>query len=161
MKMDRLVESVERLQYAETGTLIVQLELNTLRYEMRSIDPQELREALRDAQEEYENELDVLHNLLSLFAPTRYRRGVIDVDRRLGRQLDDVMAARAAKDDARQRWWRGTSRRETLRELVTQAEAELENLKAVEQLTREDCYEPIVELARVWMSCQPRSQNQR
>ena len=157
--MEQLVQSVERLHYAETSTLVIQLELNSLRCELRSIGVPELREDLREAQEEYENELDVLYNLLSLFAPTHYRRGVIDVDRRLGRQLEDVMAARALKEDAFKQWWQASRRADTLRTLISQAETELVSLKAVEQLTREDCYEPIVQLARVWTSCQTRKKN--
>ncbi|KAG0598093.1 hypothetical protein M758_12G045400 [Ceratodon purpureus] len=150
--MDDLVGCVERLLHAETTTFVVRLELNNMRFELHLLEAKEpiLREAMRDAQEEYENELDVLGNLLQMFAPTRYRRGVIDVDRRLGRQLSDVMNARQEKESAFNRWYRGHRRLETLRHLILVSEAELKSLEAVEQITREDCYQPIIELARVW-----------
>ena len=130
--MDQLVESVERLLHAETGTMVMKLELANLQYELQTIDVPALRAELRDAQEEYESELDVLSNLLNLFAPTRYRRGVIDVDRRLGSALQDVMTARAGKEIAFNRWRRGKQRAENLKNLISNAEAELVNVQAVE-----------------------------
>ncbi|KAG0588130.1 hypothetical protein KC19_2G218400 [Ceratodon purpureus] len=155
--MEELVKCVDRLLHAETGTFVVQLELNNMMFELQLLERDEpvLREALQDAQEEYENELDVLSNLLQMFAPTRYRRGVIDVDRRLGRQLDDVINSRREKEAAFNRWYRGHRRAETLRHLIRLSEAELESLLAVEKVTREDCYTPIIELARVWTSSRP------
>ncbi|KAG0620373.1 hypothetical protein M758_4G211100 [Ceratodon purpureus] len=155
--MEQLVESVEKLLHAETGTMVMRLELANLQYELQTIDVPALREELRDAQEEYEQELDVLSNLLNLFAPTRYRRGVIDVDRRLGRALQDVMTARAGKEIAFNRWRRGKLRAENLTNMISAAEAELVNVQAVEQITREDCYAPILELARVYTSSRSRA----
>ncbi|KAG0571065.1 hypothetical protein KC19_6G208500 [Ceratodon purpureus] len=159
--MEELVKSVDRLLHAETGTFVVRLELSNMKYELQLLERDEpvLREALQDAQEEYENELDVLSNLLQLFAPTRYRRGVIDVDMRLGRQLDDVINARREKEGAFNRWYRGHRRAESLRHLIRVSEAELESLVAVEQVTREDCYTPIIELARVWTTSSPKQSN--
>ena len=150
--MDELVESVDRLLHAETSSLVVRLELANMKYELQSIDVSALRDAARDAQEEYEHELDVLSNLLNLFAPTRYRRGVIDVDRRLARQLQDVMDAKQEKEGAFNRWWRGNRRAENLRDMIRVAEEELVSLEIVEKVTREDCHAPIIELARVWTS---------
>ncbi|KAG0592606.1 hypothetical protein KC19_1G266400 [Ceratodon purpureus] len=155
--MEQLVESVEKLLHAETGTMVMRLELANLQYELQTIDVPALREELRDAQEEYEQELDVLSNLLNLFAPTRYRRGVIDVDRRLGRALQDVMTARAGKEIAFNRWRRGKLRAENLTNMISAAETELVNVQAVEQITREDCYAPILELARVYTSSRSRA----
>ncbi|KAG0553726.1 hypothetical protein KC19_12G034300 [Ceratodon purpureus] len=159
--MEELVKSVDRLLHAETGTFVVRLELSNMKFELQLLERDEpvFREALHDAQEEYENELDVLYNLLQLFAPTRYRRGVIDVDRRLGRQLDDVIKARREKEGAFNRWYRGHRRAESLRHLIRLSEAELENVMAVEQVTREDCYIPIIELARVWTTSRPEQSN--
>ena len=71
------------------------------------------------------------------------------------RQLDDVMDARQEKERAFNRWYRGHRRLETLRHLICVSEAELKSLEAVEQITREDCYQPIIELARVWTSNRP------
>ena len=157
--MDELVESVDRLLHAETSSLVVRLDLANMKYELQTLDVSALREAARDAQEEYENELDVLSNLLNLFAPTRYRRGVIDVDRRIGRQLQDVMDAKQEKDAAFSRWWRGNRRAENLRDMIRVAEDELLSLEAVEKVTREDCHAPIIELARVWTSSRARVSN--
>ena len=157
--MDQLVESVERLLHAETGTMVMRLELANLKYELSTIDVPALREAVIDAREEYESELDVLSNLLNLFAPTRYRRGVIDVDRRIGRALQDVTVAKAEKEAALNRWRRGKSRVSNLTNMINTAEAELVNVLAVEQLTREDCYAPIIELAKTWTSCRRGANN--
>ena len=160
--MEKLVNCVDRLLHAETGTFVVRLELSNMRFELHLLEVEEpiLQQALSDAQEEYENELDVLGSLLQLFAPTRYRRGVIDVDRRLKKQLDDVMNARQEKEGAFNRWYRGHRRLETLRHQIRVSEAELESLQAVEQITREDCYQPILELARMYTSNRPRISKQ-
>ena len=141
------MESVERLHHAETSTLVVRLELANLRYELQYIDAPALREALRDAQAKYEAQLDILANLLQLFTPARYRRAGIDVDKTMGRQLQDVMNAREEKKRAYYRWWRGTRQAENLRSFISVAEAELLSLQAVEHITREDCYAPMVQLA--------------
>ena len=154
--MDALVECVDRLVHAETSSMVVRLELSNHKYELQYIDVPALREALTDAQDAYESELDVLSNILNLFRPTRYRRGVIDVDKRIGRALRDVLNAKAEKESAFNRWIRGSRRAANLRNLITTAEAELVSLEKVEQLVREDCYAPIVELARVWTNSRPR-----
>ncbi|KAG0615161.1 hypothetical protein M758_5G020000, partial [Ceratodon purpureus] len=127
--MDELVESVRRLQKAETDTLVMRLDLACLRAEI--------------------NHIDVLYNILQLFTPARPRRGQADVDRRVGRHLRDVMNAKEWKEGAYKRWWRGKRRAESVRNQIRIAEEEFANLEAVEQLIREDCYGPIVQLARV------------
>ena len=157
--MDALIESVDRLLHAETGTLVVRLELRNFKFELDSIDLPLLRDALRESWEEYEAELDALLTLLQLFAPTRYRRGVIDVDKRINKQLDDVMNARLVKEACFNRWWRGHKRAENLRKMIKATEVEVEALEAVEKLTREDCYEPIIELARIWSNSRNRVRN--
>ncbi|KAG0619701.1 hypothetical protein M758_4G158300 [Ceratodon purpureus] len=157
--MEQLVKSVDRLLHAETGTMVMNLEVANLKYELQTINVPALREALGDAQEEYESELDVLSNLLNMFAPTRYRRGVIDVDRRIGRQLQAVMTAKAEKEEAFTRWWRAKRRVENLTNLISVAEAELVSVQAVERIVREDCYGPILELARVWTGSRPQAYN--
>ena len=157
--MEELVQSVESLHLAETGTLVLRLELRNHRFELNFIDVPALQEALMFAQEAYESELDVLGNLLQLFAPTRYRRGCINVDRTLSRQLEDVMTAKAEKEGCYKRWKQGTSRAENLRNIITVAETELANHEAVERITGDDCNASIIALARTWTSCRPRSSN--
>ena len=151
--MDELVESVRRLQKAETDTLVMRLDLACLKAEINHIDVRGLENALEDAHEAYESELDVLYNILQLFTLARPRRGQADVDRRVGRHLRDVMNAKEWKEGAYKRWWRGKRRAESVRNQIRIAEEEFANLKAVEQLIREDCYGPIVQLARVWTTC--------
>ena len=94
-----------------------------------------------------------------MFAPTRYKRWVIDVDRRIGRQLQAVMNAKTEKEEAFSQWWRAHRRAETIRNLIAVSEAELVSFEAVEQITREDCYAPIVKLARVWTDSRSRVNN--
>ena len=130
--MDELVESVGRLHDAEMGTLIMRLELGNLKAELNFIDIPGLRVALTEAQEAYENELDALASILQLFTPARLRRGLTDVDRRVGRQLQDVMYARQEKEGAHKRWWRGTRRAQNVRNMIRLAEEELASLIAVE-----------------------------
>ncbi|KAG0575010.1 hypothetical protein KC19_VG310700 [Ceratodon purpureus] len=148
--MDELVESVRRLANAEIETLILRLEVRNLRSEINETDVLGLRDALTDAQETYESELDALANILQLFNPARRRRGLTDVERRVGRHLRDVINEKEEKEEATKRWWRGTRRVQSVQHQIRIAEEELANLEAVEQLTREDCYAPIVHLARVW-----------
>ena len=151
--MDELVESVRRLATAEMNTLIIRLDIQVLKAELNSVDVPALGEALIDAQEAYESELDVLANILQLFTPARPRRGMTDVDRRVGRHVRDVMDTKNAKEEATKRWWRGTRRSQSLQNQIMVAEVELANLEAVEQLIREDCYAPIIDLARGWTGC--------
>ena len=124
-----------------------------MRAEVNSINIPGLRDTLRDTQETYENELDNLANILQLFTPARFRRGITDVDRRVERELDLAITARAEKEKATKCWWRDTRRVLNLQNMIKVAEEEPTSLQAVEQLTRDDCYCPIVELARVWTSC--------
>ena len=151
--MDELVESVRRLENAEIRTFIMILELQNMKHELEFIDVPALRFALRHAQTVYETELDVLANLLQQFTPARFRRGGVDLDRTMGRQLQDALLAREEKELAYDRWWRGTRRAKNLEGMIRTAEEELANLKAVEQICREDCHGPVVELARVWTRC--------
>ena len=71
------------------------------------------------------------------------------------------MNAKEEKERAFNIWYRGSRRAEKLRNLITVSLVELENLEAIEQLTREDCYGPIVHLAQVWTSCKARTNNRR
>ncbi|KAG0572132.1 hypothetical protein KC19_VG071200 [Ceratodon purpureus] len=114
-----------------------------------------LWEALTDAQEAYESELDVLANILQLFTPARPRRGLTHVDKRLGRHLRDVMNAKE-EEGAAKRWFRWTQRVKNVAKMIKVAEEELASLKAVEQFTRQDCYALIVDLARIWTSFKTR-----
>ncbi|KAG0596132.1 hypothetical protein M758_UG227100 [Ceratodon purpureus] len=84
------------------------------------------------------------------FTPARYRHGGADFDRTLREQLKDVMKAQEQKDGAYNRWWRATRRLANLHNMIKTAEEEFENLMAVEQMCREVCHAPMVELARVW-----------
>ncbi|KAG0574945.1 hypothetical protein KC19_VG304600 [Ceratodon purpureus] len=108
--MDKLVRSVRRLQHAKMEALIMRLDLACLRAEVNSIDVPGLRDSLRDAQETYEKELDRLANILPLITPARLRRGLADVDRTVGRQLQDVISARHEREEAQKRWWRSSHR---------------------------------------------------
>ena len=148
--MDELVECVKRLEYAEIRTYIMELELGNLKSELAFIDVPTLRFALRHAQTKYETELSALANLLHHFTPARFRRGGVDVDRTMGRQLQDAMNAKAEKEGAYDQWWRGTRRVANLEKMIKNAEVELANIVAVEHMVREDCHAPVVELARVW-----------
>lgn len=148
--MKKLVECVRKLKNAEITTYIMRLELSNLKSKLEFIDVPTLRSALRNAQTVYESELDVLASLLQMFTPAHFRMGGVDVDRTMGRQLQDVMNARAEKEGAYDRWWRGSKRAKDLENLIKNAEEELTNLEAVEQLIREDLHAPVVEMAQVW-----------
>ena len=155
------MESVRKLENAELGTLITRLELRNLRYEVDSIDVPALISALRVAQEAYDDELDVLGDIIVLFKTARFRRSQLQVDITVGKQLQDVMDARREKFRAQNLWWRGSQRVEHLNSMINKAEEELLRLKAVEQAAREECYAPMVELARVWTRCRIEGSNDR
>ena len=151
--MDELVDRVRKLENAQMGSLISRLELQNLRSEVDSIDVPQLRSAVINAQDAYDAQIDVLSNLLVLLKTARYRRSHLEVDRTVGKHLQDVMNARLEREGAYNRWWRGTQRIQHLRSMISKSEEELTGYEAVEQKAREECYAPVVELARVWSSC--------
>ena len=158
--MEELVASVRRLHRAQHFTWITGLDLKNFRGELQYLDVPGLRTELTEAQEAYESELDVLTSLLVMHTPARrLRRGGISGDRSMGRQLQDVMRARAEKERAFQRWWAGSRRADVLRDSISEAERELAVLEERERSAMRDCHSPIVQLAQAWASCRPRERH--